>query len=44
VVWPGIRWRLGCVDLYVEQEVGPARENKKNRVGSAFALDAELGL
>jgi hypothetical protein len=36
-------WRHGYANLYVEQEVGPTRGNRKNLIGSALlALDAEL--
>jgi hypothetical protein len=38
-------WRLGCADLYVEQEVRPRASGEKRSRGSTalLALDAELG-
>ena len=40
------RWRLGCVDLYVGQEVGLREREQKGTEGvlPSLAPDAELGL
>jgi hypothetical protein len=38
------RWRFGCADLHVEQEVAPRERTKGNRGRTALeALDAGLG-
>jgi hypothetical protein len=40
------RWRLGCVDLYVGQEVGLREREQKGTEGvlPSLAPDAKLGL
>jgi hypothetical protein len=38
------RWRLGCADLYVEQEVEPRAREGKEEGPALLVLDAELAV
>ena len=38
------RWRLGCADLYVEQEVEPRAREEKEEVLPLLALYVELAV